>query len=259
MRMLATNSESSSLYMERICFSFDHQPIVDDLTFSLQPHEFVALVGRSGIGKSTLLKLCAGLLQPSSGSMKHQGKQVNQHDLLGNVVYMPQRDGLFPWRTAIENVAISLELKGVNHREACAQAYQLLERFELADCANQYPWQLSGGMRQRIAFLRTMMSKASVFLLDEPFSALDGLSRQKAREWLLTTWQTDKPTMLMITHDIEEAILLADRIFIWNQSPCSKLEEVIVPFARPRTNELMYDSSFVDLRRHIIGTIEVSQ
>jgi putative hydroxymethylpyrimidine transport system ATP-binding protein len=112
-------------------------------------------------------------------------------------------------------------------------------------------------MRQRIAFLRTMMSKASVFLLDEPFSSLDGLYRQKAREWLLTYWQTEKPTMVLITHDIEEAILLADRIFIWNQSPCSQLQEVVVPFVRPRSNELIYDSAFIEFRRHIISQIEV--
>ncbi|MCK9905890.1 ATP-binding cassette domain-containing protein, partial [Frankia sp. Cpl3] len=161
--------------------------------------EFVSLIGPSGVGKSTLFQLASGLLRPDAGTIALDG--IVETNLLGKVAYMPQKDLLLPWRTVTENAALPLELQGVPKREAREQVIERLALFGLAGCADAYPDQLSGGMRQRVSFLRTILTGCDLMLLDEPFSALDGITRLEMQEWLLEMWQRLGSTVIMITHD----------------------------------------------------------
>lgn len=171
--------------------------------------ERVAVIGPSGCGKSTLLALAAGLIAPDAGSV-----QVS-----GAVALMPQRDLLVPWRSALENAALALEAQGTSRREARAKAAPMFERFGLGSFENARTWELSGGMRQRVAFLRTVLTGRPVLALDEPFGALDSITRAQMQEWLLGALGQEPRTLLLVTHDIEEALTLADRVVIMSGRP----------------------------------------
>lgn len=232
-----------------VSFSYGDKPILSHFDLRLEKGEFVSLIGPSGIGKSTLFQLIAGLLQPDQGEIKLGSVQVTNR--LGQVGYMPQRDLLMPWRTIVENAALPLEIKGMKKKEAHERVREQLPRYGLQDWADCYPAQLSGGMRQRVSFLRALFSGAQVMLLDEPFSALDGLTRMDMQEWLLAQWQETGSTMLMITHDIDEAILLADRIIVLMGSPITTPVELTVPISRPRTASSRNQAQFLALREQI--------
>lgn len=171
--------------------------------------ERVAVIGPSGCGKSTLLALAAGLIAPNAGAVR-----VN-----GAVALMPQRDLLVPWRSALENAALALEAQGTPRREARSQAAPMFERFGLGSFENSRTWELSGGMRQRVAFLRTVLTGRPVLALDEPFGALDSITRAQMQEWLLGALGQEPRTLLLVTHDIEEALTLADRVVIMSGRP----------------------------------------
>lgn len=243
--------------VNRLLFSFDGgTPIVSDLSFELQRDSFIALIGRSGLGKSTLLKLCSGLMEAERGSFRLNGLSVSGSDLYGQVVYMPQFDSLLPWRTVSENVAVSLECARMQKADALASARRFLQSFGMNEYSDRYPWELSGGMRQRIAFLRTLLSSASVLLLDEPFSSLDSLTRKQMHDWLLDIWQSRRRTVMMITHDVDEALLLADQIWVWQTSPCRGFLKVDVPFERPRTKAMIYSDSFNRMKQKLHVLLE---
>ncbi len=197
--------------------------------------EFVSIVGPSGCGKSTLFNLLAGLDRPSGGRILLDGRPADQ--LLGEIGYMPQADLLMPWRTVLDNTALGLILNGVGRREARERALAEFPRFGLSGFESVWPTQISGGMRQRAALLRTFLAGREVMLLDEPFGALDALTRQEMQQWLLEIWQADRKTILFVTHDVEEALFLSDRVYVMSGRP-GRIELCLeVDLERPRELE----------------------
>ncbi len=206
--------------------------ILNSLDFDVHKGEFISIIGPSGSGKSTIFRLITGLEEPLNGKILINGKEYPNR--YGKVGYMPQQDLLMPWRTILDNAALPLELKGIKKQEAHKRVSDLLGEFGLKGVEKKYPGELSGGMRQRVSFLRTVLSGSSVLLLDEPFSALDAITRLSMQEWLLEQWEKWKTTILFITHDVDEALFLSDRVFVFTEAPVQKLVEVHVPLTRPR-------------------------
>ena len=202
------------------------------ISLQVDAGEFVTLVGPSGSGKSTLFNLIAGLLEPDKGEVWLDGQL--QRERTGNFGYMPQRDLLFPWRSVTDNVAIPLELDGVNRGAARERAQEMLVHFGLEEFGASFPSALSGGMRQRAALLRTILTEQDVLLLDEPFGALDALTRRELQDWLLEVWQEYSKTLFFITHDVEEALYLSDRVVVLSARPGHIVEILNVNLPRPR-------------------------
>ena len=219
--------------------------------------EFISVIGASGSGKSTLFKLIAGLLEPIDGEIHIHGTRTFKR--LGTVAYMPQKDLLLPWRTVLDNCLLPWELNRKLHRELnqrnkvkiTADIQFNLERFGLGNYEHAYPNELSGGMRQRVAFLRTLVTGQDLMLLDEPFGALDAMTKREMHRWLLELWDDLHKTVLFITHDLEEAILLSDRIYLMSPDSPQGVEEVIVNLPRPRHYEMNYDPHFIQLRQDL--------
>jgi ABC-type nitrate/sulfonate/bicarbonate transport system ATPase subunit len=211
--------------------------------------EFVSLIGPSGCGKSTLFNVVAGLEQPTSGQVLIN--DVALEDRLGASAYMPQHDALLGWRRVVDNVVLPLELRGVSRKEARKRAFPLLERFGLGDFAHAWPWQLSGGMRQRTAFLRTVIAGHPLMLLDEPFGALDGITRADLQEWLTGVWAEFGATVLLVTHDITEAVFLSDRVYVMTPRPGRTASILEVDLPRPRRLAQREDEAFQALEGHL--------
>jgi ABC-type nitrate/sulfonate/bicarbonate transport system ATPase subunit len=215
---------------------------LDGVDLVAEPGELVALIGPSGCGKSTLFQILAGLDGPDAGEVLIDG--VARADRLGVCAYMPQRDALLPWRRTIDNVTLGLELAGVARADARARALPLLEQFGLGEFAHAWPWQLSGGMRHRAAFLRTVLPGRPAMLLDEPFGSLDGITRAFAQQWLLEVWETHRATVMLVTHDVAEAVFLADRVLVMSPRPGRIQQEIPIELPRPRTLELQETPAF---------------
>jgi ABC-type nitrate/sulfonate/bicarbonate transport system ATPase subunit len=209
---------------------------LDDISLHASAGEFVAVIGPSGCGKSTLFHILAGLEDPDAGEVLIDGSVVEQR--LGACAFMPQRDGLLPWRRTIDNVTIGLTLAGMDRSEAHERARPLLERFGLGGFERSWPWQLSGGMRHRAAFLRTVLLGRPAMLLDEPFGALDGITRSDLQHWLLEVWEEVGSTVMLITHDVAEAVYLADRVCVLSPRPGRVASTLSVELPRPRTLEM---------------------
>jgi ABC-type nitrate/sulfonate/bicarbonate transport system ATPase subunit len=222
-----------------------------DVSLELGEGEFVAVVGPSGCGKSTLLGLLAGLLEPSAGRVLLDGAEP-AGGLLGRVGYMPQRDLLMEWRTTLDNATLGLELAGVPRAVARARARAEVGRFGLAGFEQRRPSALSGGMRQRAALLRTFLAGREVMLLDEPFAALDALTREAMREWLLGVWEADRKTILLVTHDVEEAVFMADRVLVLSGRPGRVIDSVTVELPRPRELAITGSAQFAALRARLL-------
>ncbi|MFI5271697.1 MAG: ABC transporter ATP-binding protein [Ktedonobacterales bacterium] len=229
--------------------------VLDDVSLAVQPGELVALIGPSGSGKSTLLAILAGLEAPSAGSIALRGDPTARR--LGRLGYMPQRDLLLPWRTALGNAAAGLQAQGVRRAEARARAQALFGEFGLSGFERAYPPQLSGGMRQRVAFARTVLAGGEPLLLDEPFGALDALTRAALQRWLLNLWERLGRACLLVTHDVDEALLLADRIYALSPRPGRVLLERTVPLARPRQREqLLEQPAVLALKAELLAALE---
>jgi NitT/TauT family transport system ATP-binding protein len=208
----------------------------------------VAVVGPSGCGKSTLLELFAGLQEPDAGRVVGGGSAC---------AFMPQSDLLLPWRDALSNAALALECAGASKADARAAAAPLFERFGLAEFEAAYPRELSGGMRQRVAFLRTLLAGRPALLLDEPFGALDSITRASMQEWLTEALATEPRTLLLVTHDVEEALYLADRVAVMSPRPGRVVAEIEVPFRRPREprREIVTSPEFGELRERAMEAL----
>ncbi len=215
---------------------------LEDVSLQVMPGEFVTLIGPSGSGKSTLFNLIVGLLEPDTGEVCLDGETCSER--LGRVGYMPQRDLLLPWRTVIDNAIIPLEIRGTPREQAHERARELLPLFGLEGFDDSYPSALSGGMRQRTALLRTILAERDVLLLDEPFGALDALTRRELQDWLLDLWQRLGQTVLFITHDVEEALYLADRVFVLSARPGRLVKSLEVALPRPRRQRMIAEPVF---------------
>ncbi len=229
----------------------DPQDLIDGLSFDVKPGSFHCLLGVSGCGKSTVFRLTTGLLKPKSGRILVNGTPVDS--LKGPCGYMPQKDMLFPWRSVGENVGLPLEIRrDISSREIREKVESALAEVGLAGCADKRPDELSGGMRQRAAFARTMLTGRDLLLLDEPFSALDFLTRISMQEWLLEQWRRTGKTILFITHDVEEALFLSSSVLMVTETPIRSLLEISVPLDVPRTRKDLARPEIIELRENLI-------
>ncbi|MGO1414867.1 MAG: ABC transporter ATP-binding protein [Microbacterium gubbeenense] len=235
----------SGLDLTDVRKGFGGAPVLDGVSLSVAPGEIVSLIGPSGSGKSTLLSLLTGALAPESGRMLFDGAPMTGR--ARPVAYMPQRDALLPWRRALDNAAVGLEVAGVRRREARQQADAFFDTFGLQGTQDRYPRQLSGGMRQRVSLLRTVVQKKPLLLLDEPFGALDAITRDDLQMWLLNIWAVHRWSILLVTHDIREAIRLSDRVHVLSSRPGRLVGEVQVSRDIPRDDRFFADPRIAPL------------
>jgi ABC-type nitrate/sulfonate/bicarbonate transport system ATPase subunit len=223
---------------------------LQDVSFSVQDHEFVSIVGPSGCGKTTLLKIVANLVKLDSGTIKYVGMEHPRTALVF------QDQGLLPWLNILDNVALGLELMKVAKKEREKRARDFMRLVKLEGFEKYYPFELSGGMRQRVALARAFLTNPDILLMDEPFGALDAQTRILLQEELLDLWHEERKTVLFVTHDIDEAILLSDRIVVMTNRP-GKIQKIIpIPLERPRALKLRDDAVFTELRWYIWNLLE---
>jgi len=228
---------------------------LDGVNLTVRRGERVALLGPSGCGKSTLLALVAGLEQPDAGSLV-VGDAADARGRLASCALMPQRDLLLPWRGALDNACLALENQGVGRAEARRRARPLFAELGLAEFERARPAELSGGMRQRVAFLRTLLAGKDVLLLDEPFGALDSLTRAQLQGWLRDVLDRERRTVLLVTHDVEEALLLSDRVVVLSPRPGGVVAEAAVDLPSGTRRELVVSQPFIELRERILEELE---
>ncbi|KUF36201.1 ABC transporter ATP-binding protein [Lysinibacillus sp. F5] len=234
------------LSIQNIAKSFDTLQVLEDVSFDVKDGEFVAIVGPSGSGKSTLFQLIGGVSAVDQGSILLNGEDIQRKR--GTIGYMPQQPCLLPWRTILENVTLVEELQ---HQPNAERAIEWLEKVGLGSFIHAYPNELSGGMQQRVSFIRAMVSDKPILCLDEPFSALDEFTRLEMQAWLLSIWEAYRKSILFVTHSIEEALFLADRILVLSKRPATVKKEIIVPFERPRKEEIRHSAAFTELKQQL--------
>ncbi|MCE8006274.1 ABC transporter ATP-binding protein [Aestuariivita sp.] len=222
----------TALAMQGVGITLGGTVVLDDITLHVAEGEFVSILGPSGAGKSTIFRLLTGALRHDRGMVTAGGRPLDQGE--PGFAFMPQRDALMPWRRILDNLTLGLEVQGMARREARARVLPLLSAFGLAGFERHYPAQLSGGMRQRAALLRTLVQGRPVQLLDEPFGALDALTRTQMQAWFEDRWREARWTTLLVTHDVREAVALSDRIYVLSRRPARVIAEIPVPAPRPR-------------------------
>ena len=230
--------------------SFADLHTLEDVSIKLEKNQFVSILGPSGCGKSTLFDIIAGLEKPDRGTVLIDNKIYNGKT--GRVSYMHQKDLLFPWSTILNNVCVPLIIKGKGKKQSQETAKKYFQTFGLEGFENNYPSQLSGGMRQRAALLRTYLFANDIMLLDEPFGSLDAITRRKMQLWLLEIWEKIKASILFITHDIDEAIFLSDRIYLLSKRPAVIKEIFNVKIKRPRDNKTFTSLEFNKIKEKIL-------
>ena len=228
----------------------DNEPMMENLSFNINEGEFISIIGPSGCGKSTIFRLINGLEKIQSGQVLVNGMSID--NIKNYSAFMPQKDLLFPWRTIGENLSIPLELKKINKNERNEKIKSMLSEIGLAAYKDKYPKDLSGGMKQRVSFARTLLTESELLLLDEPFSALDSLTRMAMQEWILDMWKDLNKTILFITHDVEEAILLSKSIFVVVDRPITYLKKVDVPLQYPRSRSCLMKQEIISLKESLI-------
>lgn len=241
------------LNISNLSKSFGNELILAQLNLTVEEGEFVSILGPSGSGKSTLFHLVGGIIAPDNGGIYLKGEDISGKR--GYISYMPQTPSLLPWRNILQNVTLGQELQ---RKADKVTAKEMLIRAGLEQYMYAYPNELSGGMKQRAAFIRALLSPQSVLCLDEPFSALDELTRQEMQEWLLDIWEEYKKTILFVTHNIEEALYLSDRIVILSSKPAHIKAEVTVPFSRPREKTLLLEDEFFTWKKEVYNLLTSS-
>lgn len=239
---------------KRYLFHGESVPACRDVSLTVGDGEFVSLIGPSGCGKSTLLEVIAGLTLPDSGAILHHGVDIG--GATGHASYMPQDDLLLPWRTVLSNVTLPRQIAGVPRAEREREARKLLGVFGLERYDRSFPHQLSGGMRQRAAFLRTALHGRDLWLLDEPFARLDAITRLGMQDWLLEIWSRFHYSVLLVTHDIEEALILSDRVYVMSSAPGGIVAEVPVELERPRTRTTRAGAAFTALKTRLTDLLD---
>ncbi|MDX6589933.1 MAG: hypothetical protein QOI84_1207 [Solirubrobacterales bacterium] len=228
---------------------------IERLALRVEPHGVVGLVGPSGCGKSTLLELICGLREPGAGTIA-VGDGRSASERLARCAYMPQRDLLLPWYSAIDNAALALRNRGLRRSPARRRAGELFEHFGLAGFEDSAPNELSGGMRQRVAFLRTLVSGKPVLALDEPFASLDAITRAEMQEWLAGALRADPRTVVLVSHDVEEALYLSDRVVVLSSRPARVVAELGAPAPRARDRDAaVTDPAFVAVREQALHAL----
>ncbi len=245
-----------TLDIHDISMSFGDKRVLDRVSLMIDPGEIVALVGPSGSGKSTLLNVLIGALEPDGGKILVDGELIPQQGR--PFAYMPQRDVLLPWRTILDNAGIGLEVAGVPRAQARERVRTLIEPFGLSGTETLYPRQLSGGMRQRVSFLRTVVQDRPILLLDEPFGALDAITRDELQRWLLGIWEENSWSILLITHDIREAVRLADRVLVLPSVPGPLIDGIRVSRDIPRANGFLTDPRVPPLEAALQSQLELA-
>jgi NitT/TauT family transport system ATP-binding protein len=247
----------SSIQIAGVRQVFGEVLALDGIDLSVREHSRLGIVGPSGCGKSTLLSLIAGLVQPTEGRISI-GPAASASERLARCALMPQRDLLMPWRTALDNACIALENRGISRKAARDHARPLFERFGLAEFEDKSPSQLSGGMRQRVAFLRTLMPQKDVLLLDEPFGALDSITRGQMQEWLVGALELEPRTVLLVTHDVDEALLLSDHVVVMSARPGRIVRHLDTGLPRdiPR-REIVTSPAFATLKEQALEALEL--
>jgi ABC-type nitrate/sulfonate/bicarbonate transport system ATPase subunit len=245
----------STVSVRHITHAFGPLAVLDDVSIEVPDGAFVSLVGPSGCGKSTVLRILAGLLDPNAGEAR-----IGEQSTAGNpghAAFMPQKDLLLPWRKALANATLGAEIAGESKALARERALALLETFGLAGFENAWPSQLSGGMRQRLALLRTFLQPANVLLLDEPFGALDAITRREMQQWLQHVWLDDRRTVLLVTHDVDEALILSDAVYVMSPRPGRITQRIEVPAARPRPAASVTTPEFVALKARVLAALDI--
>ena len=243
------DNNSYKVEVRDLCFQYENRPLLDHISLHAARGEFVTLLGASGCGKSTILNLLAGILRPDSGDLFVDGQRIA--GMSGHFSYMPQNDLLFSWKTILENVCLYGRIHG-GIKQAREKAKSLFPAFGLEGYENAYPNELSGGMRQRAAFLRTALCGADILLLDEPFGALDVISRGSMQDWLSSMKLSLNRTVLLVTHDVDEAIYLSDRIYVLGGKPTGIVNETGIP-EKNRTRGWLFDQ--VNMRKALYASI----
>lgn len=238
----------NKLEINHLTKSFGDHLVIKDLSFSIADGEFVSILGPSGSGKSTLFHLIGGISHPDSGDIYVDGEKVNGKR--GSISYTPQSPSLLPWRTILNNVLLGQEIVGKGKVDK-NKALRMIERAGLKGYENKYPHELSGGMKQRVSFIRSLLSPQSIICLDEPFSALDEFTRLEMQKWLLSVWSEYKRSILFVTHSIEEAIFLSDRIIVLSTKPATVKKEFTTPFGRPRNEDILLTEEFLQWKKSI--------
>ena len=249
---------SMKLEIGRVSHFYGDLPTIDSLDLAAEEHSVVGLVGPSGCGKSTLLELICGLREQSAGTLAVDGETAAE-GRLARCAFMPQRDLLLPWYSAIDNAALALRNQGMRREEARAAAGALFERFGLGGFETARPGELSGGMRQRVAFLRTLIAGKPVLALDEPFASLDAITRAEMQEWLAAALRGDPRTVVLVTHDVEEALYLCDRVAVLSPRPARIVTEVLPPAPRVADRDgAVTDPAFVAAREEALRALRGS-
>jgi ABC-type nitrate/sulfonate/bicarbonate transport system ATPase subunit len=242
-----------TLEVDAVSHRFGELEVVRDVSLTIESGRVVSMLGPSGCGKSTLLHICAGLTAPAAGRLVLRGSDIT--GTTGHLSYLQQKDLLLPWLRIEDNVALPLELRGWNRRDARDEARRHFAQFGIAGFERHFPAQLSGGMRQRAALLRTYLFSHDVMLLDEPFGALDTITRGRMHEWLLSLLRTIETSVLLVTHDVDEALLLSDEIVVLSSRPARIVETIPVTLARPRSEATLLSEPFLALKTAVLSAL----
>jgi len=236
------SSYQNKIKVNQVRKEFENKLVLEDVSFYIEDGEFVSIVGPSGSGKSTILNLLAGLIKPDVGDIIVDGQ----------VSYMYQKDMLVPWKKVIDNIGLPYVFQGYKKKQAREKVYPYLEEFGLLDCKEQYPNQLSGGMKQRANFLKTFLTSRDIMLLDEPFGALDALTKRNMQKWLMKIQKKYHATILLITHDIEEALLLSDRVYVLSGKPATIVTGFSVKKIKSDEEDVVTSDAFLESKRQIL-------
>jgi putative hydroxymethylpyrimidine transport system ATP-binding protein len=250
---MGTNIELKNLSKT---FIHNNKPleVLKDINLTLMENQFVSLIGPSGCGKSTILRILVGLEKDYTGDILVSGRELSKTS--AQFAYMPQKDLLMPWRTVYKNITLALEISGKLDKVQDLNLAKLIKEFGLEGFENFYPSEISGGMRQRANLLRTFLMNSNIMLLDEPFGALDAITRMEMQEWLLGVLDEHKKTVLFITHDIDEAVFLSDKVYVLSKRPASVTATVDIDFKRPRTQEILTTQEFLNYKNIILKALK---